>query len=253
MTELSFELSSLVVLAAGLLLGGVLKGATGAGLPIIAVPFTASVFDIRFAVILLVVPIFFSNLWQIVKYRNSNIEPVLTRRFALAGALGAGLGTGLLAALSLAVLNLLAASIVVVYVLLRLIQPSFKLPVESATRLAYPVGTVAGSLQGALGLSAPVSVTFIHSVKLGREPFIFTMSAYFAVMSIVQVPVQLWLNLTSLKLILLSFLAIIPILIGLPIGERIGKHMSAEAFDRTIFVLLIVLAMKLIFDGVSAF
>ena len=81
---------NVAILFVGLLLGGILKGATGAGLPIIGIPVIASVFDIRVAVILLALPNFFTNLWQIILYRQHNTEPVLTRNFAIAGGLGAG-------------------------------------------------------------------------------------------------------------------------------------------------------------------
>jgi len=243
----------MAVLCIGLMLGGILKGATGAGLPIIAIPAIASVFDIRVAVILLVVPNFFTNFWQIIKYRSANAEPVLTRDFAIAGVIGAGLGTILLAYLPVAVLSLLAAFTVMVYVILRLFQPSFQLQIETARKWVYPVGTVAGSLQGALGLSAPISITFIHSIKLGRETFILTMSVYFAVMSLIQVPMQLYLNLTSVKLALLSIFALVPIIVGMPIGDWIGRRMNADAFDKTILIVLIILAIKMFRDGIVGF
>lgn len=248
-----FDPAGLAVLCVGLMLGGVLKGATGAGLPIIAVPVIASVSDIRFAVVLLVVPNFFTNLWQIIKYRQANPHPVLTNRFALAGVFGSAMGTVLLAFLPLPILSFLAAFTVIFYVILRLVQPSFELPVETAKRWAWPVGTIGGALQGSLGVSSPISVTFIHSIKLGREPFILIMSVFFAMMSVIQVPVQLWLELTTVKFSVLSTLALVPILVGLPIGDWIGKRMDAQAFDRTILILLVVLAVKMIFDGFSRY
>lgn len=252
MTELHLsDPGSFALLCLGLMLGGVLKGATGAGLPVIAVPVIASVFDIRFAVILLVVPNFFTNLWQIIQYRCDNDEPVLTRNFAIAGAVGSGLGTLLLAYLPLAVLSLLAACTVVFYVLLRLLKPSFKLAIGTAKRWVYPVGVAAGSLQGALGISSPISITFLHSIRLRRETFIFTVSVFFAMMSVIQVPVQLWLGLTTVKFAFLSTLALLPILIGLPIGNWFGKRMNAAAFDITILCLLVILAIKMSLDAVS--
>ena len=109
--QLLTDPTSLAILCVGLILGGMIKGATGAGLPIIAVPFIASVFDIRVAVILLVAPNFFTNIWQMVKYRPHNAEPELAARFALYGAMGAIVGTSLLAvapttALSLSLIHI---------------------------------------------------------------------------------------------------------------------------------------------------
>lgn len=244
---------SLIVLFLGLMCGAILKGATGAGLPIFAIPAIASVFDIRVAVILLTVPNFFTNLWQIIQYRGANTEPAFTANFAIAGAIGAGVGTFLLAWLPLAVLSFMAAAAVIAYVLLRVLRPSFKVPLETAKRVVFPVGSIAGALQGALGLSSPISITFMHSIKLPREQFILTMSVYFAMMSVIQVPVQLMLGLSSFNLAAMSLLALLPILVGLPVGTWVGKRMNAAAFDKTILCVLIILALKMIFDGFARF
>jgi len=244
---------NIAILFVGLLLGGVLKGATGAGLPIIAIPVIASVFDIRVAVVLLAIPNFFTNLWQIILYRRHNTEPVFTRNFAIAGGLGAALGTSALAFMPLAMLSFLTASTIILYVVLRVKRPSFKLPLRTASRWVYPVGVVAGVLQGALGLSAPLSITFVHSIQLGREIFIITISVFFAVMSVIQVPVQIWLGLSKPSIVLLGLLALIPCLIGLPIGDYIGKRMNAAVFDKVILALLVVLAIKICIDAIAAF
>lgn len=241
-------LVELAFLCAGLLLGAVLKGATGAGLPIIAVPFIASIFDIRFAVILLVLPNLLTNAWQILKYWRHNTQPLLCWRFAIAGAVGAGIGTAALAILSVPALSMLAVFVIVAYIMLRLFQPHFKVSSEQALRWVYPVGSVAGVLQGAIGLSSPISITFMHSTRQTRETFIFIMSVYFAVMSVVQIPTQIVLGLTNWKLLALSLLAMIPIGIGLPIGDWIGKRMSSAVFDVTILILLAALAVKISSD-----
>lgn len=41
----------------------------------------------------------------------------------------------------------------------------------------------------------------------------------------------------------------IPIFIGLPLGERIGKTLSTQVFGRIILVLLTVLAVKMLADA----
>lgn len=243
---------NLAILFVGLMLAGVLKGAAGAGVAIIAIPVVASVYDIRVAVVLMVLPNFFTNLWQIIGYWKHNTEPAITYKFAACGAIGAGLGTALLAVLPISALGFLAASMVLIYVALRLAKGNFRIPVAVAHKWVYVVGTFAGSLQGAMGLSAPVSITFMHSMQLGRDTFIFAMSVFFAMMSVMQFPVQIGLGLTSVKFSLFSMLAMIPILIGLPIGSWIGRRMNAATFDKTILCLLIVLALKMINDSLAA-
>ncbi len=236
----------------GLFLGGVLKGATGAGLPIIALPVIASVTDIRFAVVLLAAPNFFSNAWQIAQYRKFAPDLSLYRNYALSGTIGAAIGTVFLAYLPLSVLSIIAVFIVWLYLLLRITKPDYRLPLETAQKWVIPVGLFGGSLQGAIGLSSPVSITFMHAIRLGREPFIFTMSVFFAVLSILQVPTQILLGLSSLKFAAISNLSLFPIIIGLYAGNQLGKKMNPRTFDLTIMGLLTAVSIKMIVDIFSA-
>lgn len=245
------ELFTLIVIIIGLFLGGMLKGATGAGLPIIALPVIAAVTDIRFAVVLLATPNFFSNAWQIVQYRKFAPDNTLCRNYAVSGAIGAAIGTLFLAYLPLFVLNIIAILIVWLYLALRIHKPDYQLPLPTAQRWVIPVGMFGGSLQGAIGLSAPVSITFIHAIRLGRENFIFTMSVFFAVMSILQVPAQIFLGLSSVKFALLSTLTLVPILIGLLVGNQIGRKLNPKTFDLTIIGLLVAVSIKMLFDTVT--
>jgi len=68
-------------------LGGLLKGVTGAGMPIIAVPVIATFYDVRLAVIILVIPNLLINLFQINKFKSYNVETSFTRKFAISGIL----------------------------------------------------------------------------------------------------------------------------------------------------------------------
>ena len=43
-------------------LGGILKGATGAGAPIITIPVMTAFYDVRIAVIIMVIPNFITNI-----------------------------------------------------------------------------------------------------------------------------------------------------------------------------------------------
>ena len=50
------DLQTLIIVGLAFAIGGVIKGATGAGAPLIAVPVMTSFFDIRFAVAVFVLP-----------------------------------------------------------------------------------------------------------------------------------------------------------------------------------------------------
>jgi len=241
--------TGLLIIFVGLLIGSIIKGATGAGLPIVAIPTIAAVYDVRVAVVLLVVPNLITNSWQIYKYKSYNLDNYFARNFAIAGFIGAGIGTLLLAYLPLGVLNILIAVIVFSYVVRRLLRPEFQLAMKTMQRWVFVMGTSAGVLQGAIGLSAPITITFLHAGKLPRNTFVFVASLFFAVMCLIQLPLQLALGLMTWKLAVLSTLVLIPIIIGLPVGEHIGRKISSVVFDRLILLLLTVLATKMLVEA----
>ena len=225
-------------------LGGILKGATGAGLPIIAVPVIAAFYDVRLAVIILVIPNFLTNIWQMYKFRAHNLEPEFTRNFAISGLLGATIGTMILNWVPIDQLNILMALIVFAYIALKLAKPAFHIPFEHAKKIVWFAGLGGGSLQGALGISAPISLTFANAVKLERPVFIFTMSVFFTAMCVAQIPLQIAYGMMSWNTVIVGLIALIPLFAGMPIGEIIGKRMNAIVFDRVILIMLTVLALK---------
>lgn len=224
--------------------GGILKGVTGAGMPILAVPVIAAFYDVRTAVIILVIPNLIINLWQIYRFRAYNIEPKLLRNFALAGAVGAGIGTLILAWVRADVLGVSIAIIIAGYIALRLLKPSYSLPIEMARKLAWPAGIGGGILQGAVGLSAPIAVTFANSIKLERPVYILLVSVFFAVMCVIQFPVQIAFGMVSWLGVAVGVISLIPLFVGVQFGEIIGKRMNPVVFDRVILIMLAVLAVK---------
>lgn len=240
---------AIAVILVALFLGGVLKGAIGIGAPVVAVPVMASFIDVRLAVVIMVVPNLCTNLWQIWSYRRAILSGQLPWVFGIAGAIGVAIGTGILAAVSAVWLKLLIAGAVVFYVALRLSRPDFAIRLDVAQRVAGPVGVIAGILQGAAGISAPVSASFLSAIKLSREHFITTISIFFVSMTLVQIPMLSMLGFMTLGTVKLGVVALLPLLVGMPIGTWLARQMNAKTFDGLILGMLLILSAKLVFDA----
>ena len=228
-------------------LGGILKGATGAGAPIITIPVIAAFYDVRIAVIIMVIPNLLTNIGQLYQFRKTILPKFFTLLFAIGGGIGAFLGTILLANLSIKILTLSVAFIVIVYILLKLLVPSWKLTYEKAKKLVFLMGSLGGILQGTAGLSAPISITFLNSMKLERNQFIPTISVYFGVMSIFQMPTLYYYNFLNLEIILVSCISTLVLLSFMPIGSWIAKSVSKESFDKITLILLGFIAFRIIY------
>jgi len=228
-------------------LGGILKGATGAGAPIVTIPVIAAFYDVRIAVIIMVIPNLLTNIGQLYQFRKTILPRFFTISFALGGGIGAFLGTILLVSLPIKILTLSVACIVIVYIILKLAVPSWKLNYTKAKKLVFLMGAGGGILQGSAGLSAPISITFLNSMKLDRNQFIPTISVYFGVMSIFQMPTLYYYDFLNLETIIISCASTIVLMAFMPLGSWVAKSVTKETFDKITLILLGFIALRIIY------
>ena len=242
-----FDPIIIIAILVAFALGGILKGATGAGAPIITIPVIAAFYDVRVAVVIMVIPNLLTNIGQLYQFRKTIMPRFFTVSFALGGGLGALLGTILLANLSIKTLTLAVAFIIFIYISLKLIIPTWKLNYTKAKKLVFLMGAGGGVLQGAAGLSAPISLTFLNSMKLERNQFIPTISVYFGVMSLFQMPALYFYKFLNIETLIISCLSTIVLMLFMPLGSWIAKSISKETFDKLILILLSFIALRIIY------
>ena len=245
------EIGELLLAALGIALGGFLKGATGAGAPVIGVPVLALVFDVPTAVSTFAILNLFSNMWQGWNYRHQMGPRRMVWGMAGAGALGAAAGSVLLASLPTGILMATLGGVVFLYVGLRLTRPEWGITRDHGEQIAPWVGFTGGVMQGAGGISAPVSVTYLNAMKLERGEFVATISIFFMAMSLFQIPTLAALGVLTFEHALISIPAAIPLFGAIPLGEWSAKRISRQTFDRIVLALLSVIALRLIYSALA--
>lgn len=244
--------ATLITLAfCGIAAGGVLKGATGAGAPLVGVPVLAVVFDVPMAVAIFSVLNIVSNSWQAKTFYHEITDRRFAWTHAATAAVGVVLGSMLLATLPTEVLMASMAAVVFLYIGLRISTPNWQMTREQGRRFGPILGFVGGVMQGAGGLSAPVSVSFLNALRLPRVDFIGTISVFFLLMSVLQVPTLVALGILNWERAGLAALAVVPLFLGISIGAWSARYLSKEAFDRAILLLLAVIALKLLWDAIG--
>ena len=242
------DFGSALVMVLALGAGAIVKGATGMGLPLVALPVLTAVFGLQHAVGLMTIPLIITNAWQVWRFRDEAGSPRMAfmPMFLVAGAIGIALGTWALTSLPERVLVLALGIILLAYVALRLATPHWALSTAMAKRFGPLAGLGGGTLQGATGISAPIGVTFIHSMGLDRAAHVYAVSAMFLLFAVVQLP-ALWAAGVMQPLWLLQgLLALVPILIFMPIGQWASGKLSRQAFDRMILLFLGVIGLKMV-------
>ena len=239
----------ILLIALAFMLGGILKGAIGAGAPLAAVPLLSLIYGVSFAVAVFVVPNLVSNAVQGWQFRANQPKGPFAWIFAVAGGVGALVGTFFLIAIPQEGLKLGVAGVIILYLIFRVLRPQVRLEVSQALWLTPFTGVIAGILQGASGVSAPVSVTFLSLVRLSREEFIACISLFFLGLGVVQLPALIALGIMDLRTGLLSCLAVIPLLVGMRVGEVIIGHLDRRWFDRCVMGVLAIMAVLLLINA----
>ena len=127
-------------------------------------------------------------------------------------------------------------------------MPTWKLEYKKSKNLFFPFGFFGGIFQGAAGISAPISITFLNSLKLERKTFIPTISVYFMMMSLFQAPALIHYKFLNLEIFLISLICTLILISSMPIGNKLAKSVSVETFDKIILLLLATISLKIFYD-----
>lgn len=226
------------------------KGAIGSGVPLIVVPIFTVIYDIQTAIVVLLVPNLLNNIWQAWHYRQHILPVRFLTFFALSGGLGVVLGSLALVHINETYLSVAVSITILLYLLLRISKQQAYLKYDIANRLVIPVGLCGGVLQGAVGMSGPVSVAFLNFMRLERNTFVGSISTFFTAITVVQLPMLISLNIVTWPLIMASFAPFAVISLAMPYGGKIGQKMSRHWFDKVVMLLLLIVAMRIFIEKI---
>lgn len=242
------EVAVIVVAAAT---GFFVKSSVGMGAPLIAVPFMAAFLGVEQAVVIMTLPLVVANVWLLWEHRAAVRETRLVVPLLSTGVFGAAVGSWLLVHVDDRILSLVLAAVIVVYIIRFFTHPDLQLSATLARYLSPGVGFTAGLMQGSTGISGPLLATYLHSLRLEKRVFVFSVTVLFQTFGIVQIISLAALGRYTPTRLLESFIAFLPVLVVFPLGIRLSRRMSAKVFERAIVVLLAVAAVRLVLSGLG--
>ena len=242
-------MSDIVVILVAVVMGGFVKGVTGSGLPVVAIPIIASFTGVETAVVIMVIPSITSNLQLIGANHGELHETRHLFRMVIAGMFGVAFGTFVLTAVDERILGLVLAGVIIGYITLNRLRPMFVLSERLASVTAIPIGFLGGTLQGSSGVSSPLLSPYLHAYRMPRRAYAFSLAVLFMVFGVIQIPSLAVAGLLSADRLAVGALAVVPIFIALRAGMKIGGRLSNAAFDRWVLAVLALTATKLIIDA----
>lgn len=244
----SVSLWLVAIVLAAISVGALIKGITGVGLPLIAVPAIASFTSVEEAVVLMVIPTLGSNLWLVGNHRRFFATLRQHVAFLAAGFVGGILGTFLLVAIDDRWLKLVLA----VWLALYLIQYGLGDFLRSVFRAkgvgAAAVGLTAGTIQGATGVSAHIVAPYFNGRNIAPEGYAFLVASAFLVFSCAQLSTAASTGLFTPARLSLGLIALVPTLLFTRVGIGLAGKISATLFQKILIALFVVMEIKLVAD-----
>jgi len=230
-------------------LGGLIKGVVGVGMPLVVISLLALVLDPRLVLAMLVVPIIATNLRQSFAAGLPREEMQRFWPLILLFIIATWGGAYLLVQISTGMLLGVLGCIVVVFCALSLANPSWHLPPRHEVWMGPSVGLFAGLLNGISTINGPPLVMYLMSLRLSKEAFV---ASYGLIALCGAIPLAISYTAVGIlgwRELWLSILALVPIFLGMWLGERIRHRIDPILFRKILLVILILLGLNLIRRG----
>lgn len=239
-------LIGLLPVAGVFLLAGLVKGATGFGLPVVSVTLLPFFLPIEWALAINSMVIVATNLQQIRQGGHTR------EGFAAAWPMMAGMtlmvpvGAQFAAGLDAATLTAILGVFVIVFVVSNFIDPGLRTPPAHAQKVGFGMGLVSGVVGGLTSAPGPIFVSYIVSLHLPRPVFMTALGFIMALFGAAAAVSYVWVGVLRSEHILPG-LAAIPFAIGgMWLGNAWAKRLAVDTFRKVVLVLLGVLALLLI-------
>lgn len=237
---------SLAIIAFAFVTGGFVKGAAGLGLPVITVAVLTSVFGLKSAMALMVVPGVVTNAWQAASGEHAASVMKRIAIFHVPSLVTIWFGTGLLIVLDSGWLVLALGIILLFYSIVGLTGFSVQIPASKEKIVGPTFGALCGLTTGMTGVTSTPSVMYLNGLGMPRDMFIQSMGLHFFISYLVLTACLWYRDLLNLEVGLLSVACVVPALIGMKLGRAARSRMNEKAFKLTFYGVLLALGTYMI-------
>jgi uncharacterized protein len=247
---LDLSLIAVIGVALTFLLAGFVKGVIGLGLPTVAVGVLSLFMLPVHAAMLLVIPSFVTNVWQLAA--GPSFRALLRRLWPMMAGVFAGtwLGIGFLTGAHSDRATTALGAALALYGILGLGKVRFSVPERAEPWASPAVGLLTGLVTGATGVFVIPAVPYLQALGLDKEDLIQALGLSFTVSTIALAVGLADGGSFESSYALVSLLALAPALLGMFFGQWIRLRVKPEVFRLCFFLGLLALGGHLILRSV---
>ena len=233
----------LLVIAGGFFAGGFIKGTTGMGLPLVAVPVATLVVDVPVAVALITVPILLTNLWQGREWRRvvKRVWPLLAvQPFAMVA------GVAVLSWANPRVVVALLGVLTILFVVMVRFQPAWRMTPRSERWIAPLMGLCSGFSGGVSSFFGTPIALYLFLLELDKDEFVKAIGVTYAFGATSLLIILSAFGLLGQQLLFWSVAATPVAFFGMWLGRQVRNHLNTETFRKVVLIVLLDAGLNLI-------
>ncbi len=220
------------------LLGGMVKGVIGLGFPVVVLASLATTIGLKEAMALLVIPGIVTNIWQALA--GGAFWQLVKRLWSLliATIVGIWLGVYVLSMVDPTRLIVVLGVLLFLYSMFSLMRAQIPPPGKHEVWLSPLMGAAGGFICGLTGSYMVPGAIYVQALGLGRDGFIQAIGIVFVVLA-AALGASFWrFNLIGLETGAVSVAALVPMVIGMFVGQRLRYRLSEDFFRKIFFTAL---------------
>ncbi len=233
------------------LLGGFVKGAVGFAMPLIMISGMGILIDPRLVVAGIILPILFSNGWQIAR---SGLGPARAAviehwRYLLVVCVMILISAQFLTVISADAMFVILGVPVVVLCTVQLLGWAPVIPLRLRRPFEWGAGLMAGTLGGLAGTWGPPTVLYLLALETPRAKQMAVQGVIYGLGSVMLLLGHLQSGVLNAHTWQLSALLLVPAGIGMWIGFKLGDRFDQQAFRKVTLLVLILAGINLVRRG----
>lgn len=233
------------------LLGGFVKGAVGFAMPLIMISGMGILIDPRLVVAGIILPILLSNGWQVARSGLGPARAALAEhwRYILIVSVMILISAQFLTTISADTMFVILGVPVVVLCLVQLLGWQPLIPNRWRRLFEWGAGLAAGALGGLAGTWGPPTVLYLLALRTPRAQQMAVQGVIYGLGSVMLFLGHLQSGVLNAQTWPLSALLVVPAVIGMWIGFRLGDRFDQDLFRKVTLLVLIVAGINLIRRG----
>ena len=243
--------AELAAAAAIFLAAGLVKGVSGIGFPMVAIPFLSLIVGPTTTIVIVVGPAAASNVVQAL--RGGYLPSLLGRFWSLCLVLVVviGITTPFIIGLDTSMLMLFVGGVISFASLLQILQPTFRVPPHRERILNPVAGAIGGLICGGANLHGGAMAAYLLAVGLERDRLVAAIGMLFLVGAFPIYATFFWFGLLSNDVFWATVFALVPTLTGQWIGAYFRRYIPPEKFRRIVVVFFLLGGLNMIRRGFS--